>query len=127
MIGNPGGFCFSCQGFELFKIIKIQGVGAADSQGNPMLYDGIAVENSFQVFKRLSSVDHEIFADDFKPVDFGIRLEYIFIMGDAQTDADAQIRKMFCIICHKITMICLQNKVAAKLNLYIIFFDLFEP
>ena len=57
------------QRLEVLEIIVIQRVGRADRQRHPMHGHGTAFAHGHQVAQRHAAHGHEVFRDDFKPVD----------------------------------------------------------
>lgn len=55
-----------------------------------MLDYRVMFKDAVQVLHGLAAIDHEIFTDDFKPIDIRFVAENIFIMGNAKADADAK-------------------------------------
>ena len=72
-------------------MFAIQPIGRAEIHGHSVLHDAVLLENLIEHFERPAAVDHEIFRDDFEPIDDRFLFQDVTVMRHAQADADAVV------------------------------------
>jgi len=92
MIGEPGSFGALDQAFQAFEMLAIGAVRGAEVHGNAVLHDAILIENLIEDMHRPAAIDHEIFRNDFEPIDYRLAGEDVLVVRGTQTDPDA----IFC-------------------------------
>src|SRR5215471_1974563 len=64
-----------------------------------MLDNAILLKNGIQHFKRTAAVDHEIFRNDFKPVDYRLVRQDMPVVGNAKTNTNPVVGETVERIC----------------------------
>ena len=93
MVAEPGG---SGAADERLEAAKVLGIGRGDGtevHGDAVLDDAVLLKDLIEDGERAAGIDHEIFRDDFEPVDDGLAREDVLIVRNAEADSDAVILK----------------------------------
>ena len=69
MVGEPWSFGAAHEIFQAAEVFAIGFFSGAEVHGHAMLDDFIAFEDLVEDLKRTAAVDHEIFGNDFEPID----------------------------------------------------------
>ncbi len=56
-----------------------------------MLDDFVLLQNLIEDAQRAAAIDHEIFGDDFEPVDDGLAGENVLVVGNPEADANSVV------------------------------------
>src|SRR5258708_23559013 len=92
-------------------MFAVQGFRGAKVHGNAVLHHAILIEDLVKHAQWAPAIDHEIFRDDFEPIDDRLLLENMPIVRNAQPNANAEVGVSVKTICrHK----CLLEDDAAK-------------
>ena len=101
MICEPRGFCSFDECLEPLQMLSVQWFGGTEIHGYTVLHDFILFEDLIENSKGLTSVNHIVFGDDLKPSHYGLALEDVLVMRDAQPEAYAEVAKSIeAVSCH---------------------------
>ena len=89
MIGKPRRLGALHQRLQPPQMLAIELLGRAEIHRDAMLHDAVLLENLIEHLQRAPAVDHEIFGDDFEPVDDRLLRKDVVVVRNAQADADA--------------------------------------
>src|SRR5579875_224225 len=90
MVRDPGGMEAPRQVLGLLQVGLVKGVGGSNRQRHTMADDRIAGAYRFQYRQGATAGYHEIFADDFQPINRRMGCQQRLIMLPAQTDPASQ-------------------------------------
>src|SRR5262249_1655050 len=105
VIGKPGRIRASNQLLQAAEVLAIERLGRAEIHGHAMLHDGITFQDLVQDVQRPAAFHHEVFRDDFKPVDNRFLFKNMLVMRDAQPDAYAVVLISVETICGHMTYV----------------------
>src|SRR5271156_4459227 len=91
VIGEPGRLGAFYQGFELFEMLAVRAVSGAEIHRDAVLDHSVLFEDLIKHLQRSSTVAHEIFGDNLKPIDYGLLFQNVPAVRHAKTNADAVI------------------------------------
>ena len=74
----------------MFAVNPVRG---AEVHGNTVLNNAILIEDSIEDVQGPAAVDHEIFGNNFKPVDDRFTREDVVVVRGAQTNSDPVVRE----------------------------------
>ncbi|MNN43726.1 hypothetical protein D3C81_1579770 [compost metagenome] len=69
--------------FELFEVVRIEGMRPADGQRYAVHHQRIALGEGIEVIQSLAALHHEVFRDHFEPVDIRRLLKDLLIISTA--------------------------------------------
>src|SRR5262249_12705726 len=99
VVAEPGGAGAREQGFQFFEVVPVEGLGGTDRERDAVLDQPEALVRPREVVHGRAALHHEVFADDLEPVDPGLLWQRVVaeedrrVVGDAQTNTDAQVRQ----------------------------------
>ena len=73
---------------EFLQVRAVDLVRGAEIHRDAVLHDPVLLHDLVEHLQRTAPVDHEIFRDDFKPVDRGFLPQDVPVVRHAQADAD---------------------------------------
>ncbi len=101
VICEPRGFCSFDECLEPLQMLSVQWFSGTEIHGYTVLHDFILFEDLIENSKGLTSVNHIVFGDDLKPSHYGLALEDVLVMRDAQPEAYAEVGKSIeAVSCH---------------------------
>src|ERR1041384_160281 len=99
MVSKPGRIGAADQLFQAAEVLAIQRLSRSKIHGDAVLYYAIALQNLVQYLEWAAAFHHEIFRDDFKPVNNWLLFKDVMVMRDAQANTDAVILESIETIC----------------------------
>jgi hypothetical protein len=91
MIGQPRRLSAFHQGLELFEMLAVRAICGAEIHRDSVLDHTVLLENLVEHLQRSSTVAHEVFRDNLKPVDHGLLLQNVPVVRYAKTNTDTVI------------------------------------
>ncbi len=89
MVGEPRRFGAPHQRFQPLEVLAVERLNRAEVHGHAVLHDAVLLQNLVQYVQRAAAIDHEIFGDDFEPVDDRLLLQDVVVVRHPQPDPDA--------------------------------------
>src|SRR5262245_60100319 len=102
MISEPRSVGAANQLLQAAEMLTGQRLSRAKVHGDAVLHYAITFQDLIQNMQRPAALYHEVFRDDFKPVDNRLLFQNMIVMRDAQPDAYAVVLMSIETICgHK--------------------------
>ena len=92
MIAEPGSIGAANQLLQAAQMLRIRRGHRAEVHGDAVLHNAILLEDLVEDGQARPGIDHEIFSDDFEPVDHRLARKDVLIVRNAKADSDAVIR-----------------------------------
>jgi hypothetical protein len=93
MVGDEGGPKPLGQALQRAKILEIERRRRSNRHRDAVQYDRIIGADALQRGERAAAVDHEIFGNDFEPVDTRLSFEDILVVDWSQPKAETERRR----------------------------------
>ena len=99
VVGDPLRRDLLCQSPEFFKVVKIEWVGASNRHRDAMHHEGVVFTDFLQNGARIATAIHEIFRDDFEPIDRWFVLKDVAEVRASQAHTEPEVWQLKS-ICH---------------------------